>query len=462
MKKKWMMVGIAILSAFAFYGCATSISAQTNLMEFDFDTLNDVSFSVTFLEGDFLFVEGNNISEGDCTYVDSVLTISKQYLALLEANTYEFIVHSETDTLVLKVNVINRMQSNRIINSSFETGDLFGWNTETVFKQETNLQAFQADSIYLKAADDTLNISGNYLFGINQSLGANDPSMNERMGRMTSSIFVLGGCGWITFKIGAGWNPYLTYVSVREAETNLEIARYANSAGNSNLADATLISYQANLSAYIGKSLYLEVTDLGGREGNYITIDDVETYWASEPTGGLLASNIAPQFAQAYVTNQLVNGDFANGLSNWQVLILPNETENTTFRVDQGVLKSNLGGDTSIGVIRSSLFKVEGSGVISFQIGAAQGTRFDKDTFISIKAVGTNLEVARIANQRHNGIFLITYYLDLSDYLGSQFYFEIVDNAVSSYDTIFVDNIVTYYETSPTFDYEEMGVNLNE
>lgn len=120
-------------------------------------------------------------------------------------------------------------------------------------------------------------------------------------------------------------------------------------------------------------------------------------------------------------------------------------------------MKSNVGGDAARGLIRSSLFRIEGSGVISLELAAAQGARFDKDTFVSIREEKTNREIFRLANTRSNGIFPVKYYIDLSAHLGKNCYFEIVDNATGVYDTIFVANIVTYYPVAPRFDYGQSG-----
>jgi hypothetical protein len=109
------------------------------------------------------------------------------------------------------------------------------------------------------------------------------------------------------------------------------------------------------------------------------------------------------------------------------------------------VLKSNLGGDAARGLIRSSMFRVDGSGFVSMQLGAGQGARYDKDTFVSIRRVGTHEEIFRFANSRHDGSNMIPYYIDLSDYMNESLYLEVVDNGTASWDVLFVDNIVTYY-----------------
>ena len=103
---------------------------------------------------------------------------------------------------------------------------------------------------------------------------------------------------------------------------------------------------------------------------------------------------------------------------------------------------------------------MDGSGIISFDVGAAQGKRFDKDTFISIRERYTNRELFRFANRNHNGNEMIRYYVDLSAHIGKQCYIEIVDNATASYDVIFVADIVTYYAAAPEYTFKNTAVNL--
>ena len=62
---------------------------------------------------------------------------------------------------------------------------------------------------------------------------------------------------------------------------------------------------------------------------------------------------------------------------------------------------------------------------------------------------------------KKSGNDLVTYYIDLSEYLGSKCYFEIVDNATSTWDVIFVGEIITYYAQCPEYSFGNAGQNLN-
>ena len=276
------------------------------------------------------------------------------------------------------------------------------------------------------------------------------------------ALLTLGGTGWITFRLGGGRNPDFSYVSVIDAETEEEVARY----GNANFLEtdyltdpdhyfgANLAKYKTDLSALLGRNLYLCIVDRGGHAWDYLTFDAFETYHATVPESGTLAIDIKPTFAAIYVTNQIVNGNFAAGLTGWTA-------SGSAFRVADGILRSDEGGDAATGILRSGLFRVDGSGVISIKIGAAQGARFDKDTYVSIKERGTNEELFRLANVRHDGNTLQIYYVDLSEYLGTECYVEIVDNASGSWDTIFIDDVITYYATTPEYDFGQAGSDLN-
>jgi fructan beta-fructosidase len=273
--------------------------------------------------------------------------------------------------------------------------------------------------------------------------------------------------GYLTFSLGACFNGDLTYVSVMDQESGAEIARFANPGFSTDSGDyhaENLIAYRADLSSYLGRKLSLQFVDLGGHDFNFLTLDDIETYHSSLPEG-LDAVDIKPAFSQNYVTNQLANGDFAEGLSDWTVSKAA-AWENASgawdaWQVSGGYLRSDLGGDAARGLLRSSLFCVEGSGVISLSIAAAQGARYDKDTYVSVREAGSNQEVYRFANSRHDGVYFVTYYLDLSSCSGDYLYLEIVDNATGSYDTIFVDDVVTYYASYPSIDFGDMATDLN-
>ncbi|MDD3207098.1 MAG: hypothetical protein PHV19_01130 [Bacilli bacterium] len=471
MKKK----GLILISLFGIcssllLGCNEEPTITPINADFDFDILNDVTFELNAEVESISHLRGHNISEGDYVIASQLLTIDKNYLVKLAPGTYEYEVLFSNRSEKISLNILNRNNQHRIINCGFETGDFFGWQKQTVFKGEDNLSSFSNSSLVINEniadSDQKYNGGGDYVYGIPQQ--TSKTVWEERMGRLVSSSFVLSASGYLSFKMGGGKNSDLSYISVIDDTNNQELVRYGNHLFNyeaSGYQNATLHSYQADLSAHRGKTMHIEIVDLGGRDWDFLTLDDLETYLV-EPSSSLeTAIDIKPNATQGYAPNQIVNGDFADGLNGWQISNkqgwAKSDGSSQTWHVQNGVLRSDLTGDSARGLLRSSFFRVDGSGVISMEIGAAQGSRFDKDTFVSIRERATNQEIFRTANTRHDGIFLVQYFIDLSDYMNRVLYFEIIDNATGSYDTIFIDNIITYYETRPEFDFGNSAVNLN-
>jgi len=482
--RKFKVILLVILLALAFVACdgtSATTSSQTTTttttttgpkttttvmttiatlwLLFDFELMQDETYFTDSLDN-FVIVSGHNIASADyiADYDFSSITFKYEYLSTLEPGYYEFsLIRTDLADEIIHVQILDKHQSNRILNQGFETGNLFGWISLMTFKGESAMLAFTDQEVVanetISGTEYTYGGNGNFVLGLDHLLSAS--FQNEKLGLLRSSEFVLSGSGFITYYLGGATDPNLTYLSVRNAEDDTEVARFGQSADRGAIDDPRQLTlYKADLSDYLGEPLYVELVDAGSHDGNAMIFDDIETYHETTPETGILATNIVPMFNQPYYTNQVENGSFDEGLTGW--------TGSANFQVEAGVLKSNLGGDAATGIIRSSLFRIDGSGIISLYLGAAQGTWYDKDTIVSIRESGTNRELFRFANRNHDGIFMVQYFVDLSEYIGKICYFEIVDNGSGSYDTIFMDGIVTHYETEPTFDYSQMAVNLND
>lgn len=476
MKKNCTVLLIAVLAlSTLLVACNISGATLTAVVDtFDFDKSNDVVYEVTFDDNEqFLFLEGHNIADGDYVFSNGVLTVKRDFLTTLDDGEYTLDMVTTKGRKKFDFKVVAPNKQYKVVNGSFETGDLFGWNVQTTFKGENAIQSFVNDGVKENTTfftfDAPYNGVGKYVYGFDDRDGENKDKWNERMGVMRSSAFTLGGSGYISFMLGGGKNTELCYMSVRDAETDYELARYGNTMFNScsyeldpsQYFEANLVKYKADLTQYLGRKLYVEFVDVGGRDWDLLTIDNVITYNEQQPASAVLAQDLKPSYTTGYVTNQLPNGDFSRGLADWTVSSASGfDSGVPAFVVDNGVLKSNGGGDASRGLIRSSLFRVDGSGIISMRLGAACGARFDKDTYVSVKERNTNREIFRFANRNSNGNEMMLYYVDLSNYIGAECYIEIVDNAVNSWDVIFVSEIVTYYAVTPEYDFSSSAVNL--
>jgi fructan beta-fructosidase len=143
----------------------------------------------------------------------------------------------------------------QIPNGGFEHGDTKGWKTTgSSFNDVSTIEKFWAEQIHV-------NKDGNYCISA---------YYNENMtGTLTSSDFLLGGTGWISFKLGGGPTISQCYISVMKAEDDSEVARFGNTAFTlKNFPSASLgmrmfnmQQYSYDLSAYLGQNLYFRIVD---------------------------------------------------------------------------------------------------------------------------------------------------------------------------------------------------------
>jgi len=393
------------------------------------------------------------------TTLSSELTSSQTTIQTMTSTTSSSFPTSSTTTVTSIATTLDQLAEYMIENGGFETGDLTGWQvlSGTAFANTfvTSDDFIPVDEVYPYQKD------GTYLYGIY-------PENNT--GSMRSQAFVLGGTGYVSFLMGGATNKGLTYVSIVEEGSNLELYRITNEAYYSELTGqyaseypATLNRYYVNLSMHLGKSVYFLIVDQASQNAGYITLDDFKTYYSEVPTIGedILAKNIKPVFLPfAGTPNVLYNGSFLSGtLSGWTVAgeagCFLDSHINTNHRL------SNRPNESAIGVLRSSAFKVGGLDIISFRLG---GTKHEDLTYLSIKKVGTNEEVFRTYSDRwieadEENTHL--YFVDLGDYHGQALYIELVDNSREDWGLITAESIITYYSETPSIT-DEIALNLLE
>ncbi|TVP95507.1 MAG: hypothetical protein EA374_03625 [Acholeplasmatales bacterium] len=446
---------------------------------FDFDLRNTLEYTLDIDTASFSHVRGLNITTSDYQFDAGRLVIEPAFLARLDAGAHTLTLVTTEAKQTFTVHILDRNNRYRIINGGFESGDLFGWTAHTIFKGEQAIQAFVDEGIRPNTTFFSFAApyegEGDYVYGFDDRDGIDKDRWNERIGRLTSSPFELGGSGHISFMLGGGRHTGLLFVSVRRLSDDVEIARFGNTEFNQvpyfledgetvnpDYREANLVRYVANLQAHLGEVLYFDIQDLGGRDWDLFTLDSFETYHASIPVfeEAFTAVNLLPEISDVDTPPLAMNNqDFSEGLQGWQV-----HGENTAFYVEDGALKSNLMGDASIGLIRSPAFRLDpsGSGFISFELAAGQGARFDKDTFVSVREAHTHREIFRTANTRSDGNTFIAYFIDLQDHLGKTLYLEIVDNATGAWDTLFIRNIETHYPEKPVILPPRLAENLLE
>ncbi|NCA97299.1 MAG: glycoside hydrolase family 125 protein, partial [Bacteroidia bacterium] len=295
-------------------------------------------------------------------------------------------------------------------------------------------------------------------------------------GRLRSEDFLVGGSGYITFYLGGGLNPGLTYLSIFDATSHNELKRYANHLFNDpsfneqggDYRIENLVPYYADISDLLGTSVYIVLVDQSTDNHGYLSVDEIVTYYQEIPelNGTNVAVDIAPNFeSQNPIPNDLTNQDFATGtLENWTVV-----GESGVFQdghINGNKRLSNRSDESKIGILRSSAFVVAGVNMMKFRLGA---TKYRQVTYLSIKKVGTNEEVFRTYSDRwkdsdEENTHL--YYVDLSKYTGQNLYLEFVDNSRGDWGLLSIEAIDTSLDALPSVNDEvaydiRRGVSLS-
>ena len=224
--------------------------------------------------------DGVTVEDGVLTYTaDGSITAGAHEITVSVTATDSATNAIETTSFKLTVNVTDT-SAYRIVNGGFETGDITGWTLSDPALEAYNIVQDTAGYWGNTAA---YNHGGTYHFNGQESNGIPE----DKVYTLTSSTFTLGGSGFISFKIGGR----AAVVKIYDAATDVLLAQYSNT----NYADhdighlelgarqATMSTYVADLREYLGLELYLVLEDnLTGGWGHAI-MDDVITYYETEP-----------------------------------------------------------------------------------------------------------------------------------------------------------------------------------
>jgi hypothetical protein len=285
------------------------------------------------------------------------------------------------------------------------------------------------------------------------------------MGHLRSTNFTLGGSGWISFKLGGGKTNSTAYVSIRSSVDNTEVARFGNPNFNNSTistaqygstptdSEAFMYQYYFNLGsvATIGDSYYITLNEMSSYAWCILSADSIITYYPTAPTPGanMTATNIVPSILLAgSATASIPNGTFDTGdFTGWQ------NVNSSWYVVDGGTsnghdgyeARSNPNGNQDLGVLRSSAFTIDSTyQYLRWQWGG--GHTYDKQEYLSIREVGTNIEVMRIVT-RSDLAGTNTENMDdaVANLTGldqnKEYYLEFVDNADGSWGINYVDDV---------------------
>lgn len=363
----------------------------------------------------------------------------------------------------------------QIVNGGFETGDLTGWKVFRLWKGsiEPGMAAFDSSLIHGENyfTSNPYHRDGNYQLGITSHANKDSGPIvwdqaSERMGYLRSSNFILGGSGWISFKLGGGRYESFAYMSVRKVSDDTEVARFGNRHyGNTTVATAQYgpsISnaeafmfqyyYDLDLVADIGDYLYILLCDTAAYDWSILSADSFVTYYsvASEPSPSAdqTATNILPTVeGVAGATNAIVNGTFDTDLTGWTT---SGDYKLGWGRKDNAVKSNYANGDGGMGILRSSAFVVTTNKYI--KLNWAGGLKHDKQIFISVKETGTNIEKLRYVRRSNlDGTESESYHnhlLDLTSLSDSKvYYLELADARTGGWGISYIDSITITTQT---------------
>ena len=451
---------------------ASSNPTVTNLTAFEIDMYTSVTGEVNLDGGNVqaLSYNGNNVDSEFWVIENDTLTIKASYLTEIYrfgTSVYAFELSTDKGAASFEVEYLNA--NNKVLNAGFETGNLYGWNSYQIWKNESGMVAWTNDRVVNGGYFDqgySYNKDGEYNLGIYGGNISKD-SGQERMGHLRSSDFVLGGSGYISFKLGGGQNEDFAYVSVRETSTNKEVARFGNTNFNNkelsktDNAEAFMFKYYFDLSSVgqLNTSYYFTITDASSNNWCVLSADSFYTYYETVPNteDGTIATNILPNIlGVGNATDSFVNGNFdSNSSEGWT------QGVNEVLKMEGDYINSNKNGDGDIGVLRSSAFKVSvnaednNKSKTFMKFGWAGAIKNDKTLFVSIKEVGTNIEVLRFVRRdnlsgKENGNF-DNHVLDLTSLsTEKEYYIELSDNYTGGWGLIRADGftIITVEEAN--------------
>lgn len=353
----------------------------------------------------------------------------------------------------------------QIPNGGFESGNLDGWTVYRLWKDESGMAAFDASLVTNGTyfGSNPYGREGSYNLGITSGSITWDQS-SERMGYLRSANFVLGGSGWISFKLGGGKYEEFAHVSLRKVSDNTEVARFGNRFFNNtgrattvygssiSNAEAFLFPYYFDLSTLVslGTNLYIVLVDASAYDWSILSADSFVTYYAPanepNPSADELAVNILPTIdGVGSPTNSIPNGNFDSDYAGWSI-----SGATGWGRVDNAMKSNATGGDASLGVLRSSAFVVTDNKYVRFDW--AGGLKWDKQIFVSVKEVGSNIEVLRFVRRENLSTKGAENYdnhmLNLSTLSSSKsYYLEFADARSGDWGVSFVDTIRIVPET---------------
>ena len=331
----------------------------------------------------------------------------------------------------------------RLENGGFENG-LEGWTVVG------NIGSVSSEKTYWTEAIE-FGMDGENMFSA-YAPGA----LESAVGTLTSSNFVIGGSGFVTFKVGGMRDANYVYVDVVDAETKEILARYYNGLwSDADLGGCKLVAYKADLSAFMGKEVFFRLSDNADSGYGLFFADSFVTYYENEPEGFNDAT--AVNYTVSGTIYDVFNGSFELGdVQGWwnigEIGVVTNANgywgDNIPYEKVGDFLFTGVesfGADTmregNRGYLTSSAFEIGGTGFISFKLGGGGNAL----CYVQVIDAVTGEVLARYRQQAQRDAVLIQYVADLSAYVGRTARIQVIDQAENGWGCVSFDHVVTYY-----------------